>query len=72
MELLKKQQKKFIAFFIRLLLKKMGMWHSSRHTSVDTNIVKNRDVSPGAVRLECIKRLREYIRNDTEEISATK
>ena len=23
---------------------------------------------PGAVRLECIKRLREYIRNDTEEI----
>lgn len=39
-----KQQKKFIAFFIRLLLKKMGMWYS-RHTSVDTNIVKNRDVS---------------------------
>lgn len=44
----------------------MGMWYS-RHTSVDTNIVKT-EMYPGAVRLECIKRLREYIRNDTEEI----
>lgn len=42
------------------------MWYS-RHTSVDTNIVKT-EMYPGAVRLECIKRLREYIRNDTEEI----
>ncbi len=31
-------------FFHTATSKKMGMWYS-RHTSVDTNIVKNRDVS---------------------------
>lgn len=40
------------------------MWYS-RHTSVDTNIVKKGMYSRC---LYCTKRLREYIRNDTEEI----